>query len=63
MLNNKINLQGGFRQSAQPSSSSKQNTGIINEPKGNPENVVNIIQNQTIIKKTKKKPRKINFES
>ena len=63
MLNNKINLQGGFRQSAQPSSSTNKNNGIINEPKGNPENIVNIIQNQTIIKKTKKKPRKINFES
>ena len=40
-----------------------QRNDIINEPKGNPENVINIIQNQQINKKAKKKPRKINFDS
>ena len=39
------------------------NNDIIHEPKGNPEDVVNIIQNQKIIKKAKKKPKKINFDS
>ena len=58
MLENKINAQGGFRQNVQPINNSKNNNDIINEPKGNPENVVNIITSQTINKKTKKKPKK-----
>ena len=63
LLNNKISSQGGFRSSTQTSVQSNQNRDIINEPKGNPENVINIIQNQTINKKAKKKPRKIKFDS
>ena len=63
LLNNKISSQGGFRSSTQTSVKSNQNRDIINEPKGNPENVINIIQNQTINKKAKKKPRKIKFDS
>ena len=63
LLNNKISSQGGFRRSTQTSVQSNQNKDIINEPKGNPENVINIIQNQTINKKAKKKPRKIKFDS
>ena len=62
LLSNKINSQGGFRSSSNMPTSNK-NNDIIHEPKGNPENVVNIIQNQKIIKKTKKKPKKINFDS
>ena len=62
LLSNKINSQGGFRSSSNMPTSNK-NNDIIHEPKGNPENVVNIIQNQQIIKKTKKKPKKINFDS
>ena len=63
LINNKISSQGGFRSSTQTSVQSNQNRDIINEPKGNPENVINIIQNQTINKKAKKKPRKIKFDS
>ena len=63
LLNNKISSQGGFRSSTQTSVQSNQNKDIINEPKGNPENVINIIQNQTINKKAKKKPRKIKFDN
>ena len=62
LLSNKINSQGGFRSSSNMPTSNK-NNDIIHEPKGNPENVVNIIQNQKINKKTKKKPKKINFDS
>ena len=62
LLSNKLNSQGGFRSSSNMPTSNK-NNDIIHEPKGNPENVVNIIQNQKIIKKTKKKPKKINFDS
>jgi hypothetical protein len=63
LLNNKISSQGGFRRSTQTSVQSNQNKDIINEPKGNPENVITIIQSQTINKKAKKKPRKIKFDS
>ena len=48
LLSNKINSQGGFRSSSNMPTSNK-NNDIIHEPKGNPENVVNIIQNQKII--------------
>ena len=63
ILENKINEQGGFRSSRQNTVPSSQRYDIINEPKGNPENVINFIKNQKINKKVKKKPRKINFES
>ena len=63
-LKEKLELQGGFKQNnVNNSSMSIQRNDIINEPKGNPENVINIIQNQQINKKAKKKPRKINFDS
>jgi len=63
-LKEKLELQGGFKQNnVSNSSMSIQRNDIINEPKGNPENVINIIQNQQINKKAKKKPRKINFDS
>ena len=60
IIEKKINEKGGFQQGEAISSS--KNNDIINEPKGNPENVVNIISNQTINKKNKKKPRKVNFQ-
>jgi len=63
LLNNKISSQGGFRNTTSSLTHSNQNNDIINEPKGNPENVINIIQSQTINKKAKKKPRKIKFDS
>ena len=63
MLSNRIISQGGFKQGSSSISSSNKNNDIIHEPKGTPEAVVNIIQNQKIIKKTKKKPKKINFDS
>ena len=63
LLNNKISSQGGFRNATSSLTHSNQNNDIINEPKGNPENVINIIQSQTINKKAKKKPRKIKFDS
>ena len=62
IIEKKINEKGGFQQGDSISSSNK-NNDIINSPKGNPNDVVNIISNQTINKKAKKKPKKINFES
>ena len=63
LLEKKIDSQGGFKKVDNVPKSSSERNDIINEPKGNPENVVNIIQNQKINTKNKKKPRKINFDS
>ena len=63
LLKKRFNSQGGMRQNNPNQNILNKNNNIINEPKGNPENVINIIQNQTINKKVKKKPRKINFDS
>jgi hypothetical protein len=63
LLEKKIDSQGGFKKVDNVPNSSNERNDIINEPKGNPENVVNIIQNQKINTKNKKKPRKINFDS
>ena len=63
LLSNKISSQGGFRKSASNIPASNKNNDIIHEPKGNPEDVINIIQNQKIIKKANKKPKKINFDN
>ena len=53
-LKEKLELQGEFKQNnVNNSSMSIQRNDIINEPKGNPENVINIIQNQQINKKYK----------
>ena len=57
-LKEKLELQGGFKQNnVNNSSMSIQRNDIINEPKGNPENVINIIQNQ----QNKKKQMKLNY--
>ena len=63
LLKKRFNSQGGMRQNNPNQNILNKNNNIINEPKGNQENVINIIQNQTINKKVKKKPRKINFDS
>jgi hypothetical protein len=63
LLKKRFNSYGALNQNKSAKILSNQSNDIINEPKGNPENVINIIQNQTINKKIKKKPRKINFEN
>jgi len=63
LLKKRFNSYGALNQNKSAKILSNQSNDIINEPKGNPENVINIIQNQTINKKVKKKPRKINFEN
>ena len=62
IIEKKINEKGGFQQ-GEAIAVSRQNNDIVNSPKGNPNDIVNIISNQTINKKIKKKPKKINFKS
>ena len=60
-IEKKIVQKGGFQ--AGETTKSK-NNDIINEPKGSPDDVINIISNQTINTKVKKKkPKKINFQA
>ena len=61
MIEKKFNEKGGI-QNAEAVRNSNKGNDIINAPKGNPEDVMNIISNQTINKKVKKKPKKINFQ-
>ena len=59
IIEKKMNDKGGFKQVvAGPSNSAKND--IISAPNSD---VISIISNQTINKKVKKKPRKINFQS
>ena len=58
IIKKKINEKGGFQQAA------SNPVGNSNEaPKTTNDNVVNILNSQTINKKVKKKPKKINFQS
>ena len=61
MIEKKFNEKGGI-QSVEAVRNTNKNNDIINAPKGNPEDVMNIISNQTINKKVKKKPKKVNFQ-
>ena len=63
LIEKKFNEKGGIQSAETVAAASTKNNDIINEPKGNPEDVVKIISNQTINKKNKKKPKKINFQS
>ena len=58
IIKKKINEKGGFQNVASaPASNSNE------APKTTNDNVVNILNSQTINKKVKKKPKKINFQS
>lgn len=58
IIKKKINEKGGFQQVASgPVSNSNEAPKVTND------NVVNILNSQTINKKVKKKPKKINFQS
>ena len=65
--NNQINVPTG-NDGKRKSVSQKRNSAfiqndIINDTTKNPNDVVNIISNQTIMRKNKKKPKKMNFQS
>lgn len=65
--NNQINVPTG-NDGKRKSVSQKRNSAfiqndIINDTTKNPNDVVNIINNQTIMRKNKKKPKKMNFQS
>lgn len=59
IIEKKINEKGGFQQGEANPNTTK-NNDIISAPTSD---VVNVINSQTIVKKAKKKPRKINFQS
>jgi hypothetical protein len=60
VIEKRMSALGGFKK-AENTSSNKND--IIKDSTGSPNDVVNLISNQTIIKKNKKKPKKINFQS
>ena len=61
-IEKKIGQKGGF-QTPETKNNNTNNNDIINEPRGSPDNVIDIISNQTINNKVKKKkPKKINFQ-
>ena len=61
IIERKISKKGGFQN---PETIKPKSNDIINEPRGTPNNVVNILSNQTINNKVKKKkPKKINFQA
>ena len=60
VIEKRMSALGGFKK-AESASSNKND--IIKDSTGSPNDVVNLISNQTIIKKNKKKPKKINFQS
>ena len=63
LLAKRFSSMGGFQPRASASFSKNKAVEIIKAPNGNPDEIVDIIRSQTIIKKeNKKKPKKINFE-
>ena len=60
IIEKKIGEKGGYQNVNSDSANNNTNNDISRDI---PNNVVEIINNQTINKKNKKKPRKINFQS